>query len=362
VTIVDFRTRVCEQAPPCLSQESLKFAVQYCQDKEKTAEVHITRCLDLASLLDQYWTSRQTEEASIVNASPNADEDSPRTPPITRDDYLDQVQPLVRSCRQNIFQQDYAPFTPNKEDAAAWIQGQAAEPWRASSEEQARLSQMDQDLRTLHHEWRVRTGVEWRDDGGHDFLAYQDGEEGGVKTISLAGPDLWDEYPAMPPRKLLELQHSVENMADVTGFYKDRLVTYILTGIPPELPPIKATTSLTFHDLTDISRTQVTIDLLTGDVKDEELRQAYRQVRKRFSTTSKKRLPKNEEFLALVKQHGPVPQGRGSGAMAFWEIVRQAWNKKSGRTVWREPAAARKHYNRHATHTGRKRSRAMPRD
>jgi hypothetical protein len=317
------------------------------------AEQDVMGCLNLATFLDQFWIFRQAREAAGVNASPDADEDLPRTPLLTRDDYLDKLQPLVKSIRENIFQHDHAPFS-SKAAAAGWIKGKASEPWDAPPEEKARFYQLDHDLSTLHYEWRVRTGGEWREDGLTPFLAYQDGEEGGGKTIPLAGPDPWDEHPAMPSRVLLELQHAVENMADATGFYKDSLVTYILTGIPPELPPLKATTSVTFHDFTDISRTQVTIDLLTGDVTDKELRQVHRQYRKRFSTTRKKRLPKHEEFLALVKRYGPIPQGRGSGAMAFWEKIRQAWNKNNEREVWKDPAVARKHYDRLITRARKK--------
>jgi hypothetical protein len=151
----------------------------------------------------------------------------------------------------------------------------------------------------------------------------------------------------MPSQELIELQHAVENMYDATEFYKNSLVTYVLTGIPPELPPLKTTTSITHHEMTEISRTQGTIDILTGDVRFEELHQAYHQVRKRFSTTRKKRLSeKDAEFLALVKRHGPVPRERGSGAMAFWENVRQDWNKEQGYEPLKDAAAARKKYVR----------------
>jgi hypothetical protein len=322
---------------------------------------HIAACLNFADVLEGYWTFRRDREASGVNAGPDANEDLPRTPLLTRDDYLDKLQPLLKAIRQNIFQQDHAPFA-SIEAQATWIQDQASNSRRASREEQTRLYQIDDELRTLHLEWRARTGVEWRDDGGHDSLWYQDGK-GGVKAISLAGPDPWDEHPAMPSRILIELQHAVEHMADATGFYKDSLVTYILTDIPPDFPPLKVTRSGTFHDFTDISRTQVTMDFLTGDVSYEEVRQAHRQYRKSFSTTRTKRLSaEDEEFLALVKRHGPIPQGRGSGAMAFWETIRLAWNKRNGRQVWKDAGTARKHYHLMITRLGRKRSRATPRE
>ena len=289
-----------------------------------------------------------------MNAGPDADGDLPRTPLLTRDDCLDKLQPWVKSIRQNIFQQDHALFA-TKDAAAAWIKSKASEPRRATREEQTRLYQIDDGLRALHLEWRALTRVEWRDDGLHDCLAYQDGEEGGVKTISLAGPDPWHKHSAMPSRELVELQRTVDTMFDVTGFYKDSLVTYILTDIPPEWPPLRSTASVIFHDFTDISRTQVTIDLLTGDVTEKELRQTIRQSRKSLSTTRKKRLsPKDNDFLALVRQHGPVPRGRGSGAMTFWEEVRLAWNNKNEREVWKDPAVARKHYDRLITRARKK--------
>jgi hypothetical protein len=175
VTSVDFMRRVREQATPDLSEPSLEFAVRHLRSEGKIGERYLSTCLQIARWLEQYWTFRQAREASGVNASPDADEPLPRAPQLTRDDYLHKLQPLVKSIRQNIFQQDHAPFA-SKEAAAAWIQDKASQPRRASHEEQARLYQIDQDLRTSHHEWRARTRVEWRDDDRHDFLAYQDGK------------------------------------------------------------------------------------------------------------------------------------------------------------------------------------------
>jgi hypothetical protein len=133
------------------------------------------------------------------------------------------------------------------------------------------------------------------------------------------------------------------------------LVTYILTGIPPTLPRSTIAPLTRLHEFTGIFSRQVTVDYFTGDVPFEEHRQIYRQYRNVFSTMGKKRLSaENEEFLALVKRYGPVPQGRGSGAMAFWESVRQAWNKKNAREAWKEPAVARKHYGRLITRARKK--------
>ena len=352
MTIDKFMERLRDKAPPNLSQASLEFAVMHCRRAGTMAEKDITTCLKLAAAFEEYWTFRQDFEASGVNAGPDADEDLPRTPLLTRDDYLDKLQPWATSIRQNIFQQDHAPCA-SKEAAAAWIQDKASNPQRTSREEQARLSQIDDGMRALHLEWRALTGVEWRDDGGHDSLWYQDGEKGGLKTVSLAGPDPWDEHPAMPSRELIELQHAVDTMYDVTGFYKDSLVTYILTDMPPEWPPLRSTASMIFHEFTDISRFQVSLDFLTGDVPFEDQRRVYRQYRKSFSTRGKKRLgSKAEVVIALVKRHGPHPQGTGSGT--YWENIRQEFHKMCGRKVWKDRWAARKYYYRLITPARRK--------
>jgi hypothetical protein len=344
VTLKEFLSDVRAKAPPALSEASLKFSAGEYYREGKITGKHVIECIRDAIRLEKYRSFCLAQESEARESTSDGDEGLPQTPLLTRDDYLDKLQPFTKSVRQNIFQQDHAPFA-SKEAAAAWIQDKASNPRRASREEQARLSQIDDGLRALHLEWRALTGVEWRDDDGHDSLWYQDGEKGDLKTVSLAGPDPWDEHPAMPSRELIELQHTVDTMFDVTGFYKDSLVTYILTDIPPEWPPLRSTSSVIFHEFTGISRTQVAIDLLTGDVPDTEIRQTIRQYRKRFSTTRKKRLsPKDHDFLALVKRYGPVPRGRGSGAMAFWEKIRLAWNEKNRREVWKEAGTARKHY------------------
>jgi len=53
-----------------------------------------------------------------------------------------------------------------------------------------------------------------------------------------------------------------------------------------------------------------------------------------------------KEFLALVKAHGEIPRGRGSGAKTYWEAIRQAWNTQRGHEVWKKWDVARKHHGR----------------
>jgi hypothetical protein len=355
VTSDDFMSLVREQAKPGLSQASLEYAAREYRLKGTMSKADAIQCMKLATWLEGFWTFRLEEESKAVESPPNEDDAPEPTQVLTSDDLVHGLKPWAESFRQENFHRTDAPCPSSREAAAAWIQDKANRR-QVSGEEHAQLSQIDHDLRALHHEWRARTGVEWRDDGGHESLAYQDGE-GGVKTISLAGPDPRDEHPTMPSQELIELQRAVEHMYDTTKFYKDSLVTYILTGIQPTLPGFKVTQSITHHWMTDLSRLQVTLDFLAGDVKDTEIRQAYGQYRKKFSTTRKKRLsPQHAEFLALVKRHRPIPRGRGSNAKVFWENIRLEHHKKQGRNIWKDAWTVRRYYNRLITPAQKKRN------
>jgi hypothetical protein len=146
---------------------------------------------------------------------------------------------------------------------------------------------------------------------------------------------------------LAELQRVSEQIAEATGFSQASLVMYILCDIPPALPPLAVTAYTQWHESTGIPRRWITMDFSTGDVPVEEQRRVYREYRKTFATERKKRRrPDDEAFLALVRQYGQPPRGRGSGAMAFWENVRLEWNKARGRELWKTPNAARTHYYR----------------
>jgi hypothetical protein len=325
---------VRKKAPEGLSQYSLESAVAECRRHGKINAGAVDTCIGLAAFAESHWRLCHAREAQAIELSM-----------VMNDDLIRRLQPVVEATRKNIFGPCNPPFS-SKETMAAWIEKTAREPCPLSTEEKASLYQLQRDIRGKLLEWRARTGLDWRGGGARRFLFYERGEQGGVTALPLPDPNPWEEHPAVRS-PLAELQRAADDMADITGFSPASLVTYILTGIRPALCPLTSIVSQTCHEYTGILRRQVTLEFSTGDVSFEELRLVYGKYRKHFSTTRKKRLlPPDEEFLALVQQHGHPPKGKGSGAMAYWERVRQVWNQKRGKEVWKSPGVARTKYDR----------------
>jgi len=344
VTADEFMKRVRAKAPSAVSQYSIEYAVAQCREKGQITEVAVDPCIMVAVFVERYWHFRRAREAQAM-AAVSREDDPPSPAAVMSDDLIHRLGPEVEAIRKNIFGHADSPFS-SKDVMAAWIDKTARQPCPLSPEEKASLYQLQRDIRGKLLEWRARTGLDWREGGPRRFLSYEHGEEGGVTALPLPDPNPWEEHPAVRS-PLAELQRAAERMADVTGFSPASLVTYILTGIRPSLPPVVSIASEIWHEFTGILRRQATMEFLTGNVSFEEHRRIHRKYRKHFSTTRKKRLvPQDEEFRALVQQHGRPPEGRGSGAMAYWERVRRAWNQTRGTEDWKSPGVARTRYCR----------------
>jgi hypothetical protein len=345
VTSSEFTRRLLQEGASCgLSETSLEFAAMECRREGRTTERDIPIGLYYAARHDKYWAFRLQREAQ--GTEPMADEDDSRSPPgLTPDDLIHHIAPTVKAIRQQEFHRDDPPYR-SMEEAAPWIEQEARAPYRGSPEQKASEYALKCRIEQLLNEWSARTHLDWRGGDRTRFLTYERTNGTGTACLRLPDPDPDEEHPAVRS-PLARLQSAAVQMAEATGFSDPSLITYILTGIEPRLRPVMVSVRWQFHEGMDIYRQEMRENFLTGDVPFEEQRQIYRDYRAFFSTMRKKRLSaQDEDFLALVRQHGPVPQGRGSGAMAYWEDVRQKWNRKRGREVWKEAAAARKHYHR----------------
>ncbi len=114
------------------------------------------------------------------------------------------------------------------------------------------------------------------------------------------------------------------------GLEWNSLVFYVLTEIPPFVPPIEigiGSYSVMLPSGRYVEYREATVKIREGfDLT--YLRWMYKRLRSEMGLGKKKGLTvKHLQLYRLVKQKGEIP--RGKGTVAFWRSVLETWNKSN---------------------------------
>jgi hypothetical protein len=143
----------------------------------------------------------------------------------------------------------------------------------------------------------------------------------------------------------MTLDRAAEQMADVTGFSRPPIITYILTGKPPALTPFAVSCRAIWHESTGIFRRQPTIACYARDITYSDHRGIFKQIRKALNVTKKKVISEeDQQFQALVRRRGEPPKGRGT--KTYWAEFCMEWNSQEGVTKYLDGNGPRVRYQR----------------
>jgi hypothetical protein len=145
--------------------------------------------------------------------------------------------------------------------------------------------------------------------------------------------------PGTHKREIVE--QAAKELDEATRLSQSAVVAYLLVGIQPFV----SSAEIRVQDFTGLlpaggtfKRTQATIQVNWGELPAEQVKDIRREVRKVLNIQKVKRLTEEDQrLLELVKRLGGEPADRKT---AFWEGVRQEWNRAVGTqqyTAWRGP-------------------------
>ncbi|HSF32513.1 MAG TPA: hypothetical protein VLK82_18835 [Candidatus Tectomicrobia bacterium] len=137
------------------------------------------------------------------------------------------------------------------------------------------------------------------------------------------------------------VEQAAKDLAEATGLSQSAVAAYIVVGIHPFV----SSAEIRVQDFTGLlpaggtfKRTQATIEVNWGELPAKQVKDIRREVRKALNLQEVKRLTEEDQrLLELVKRLDGEP---ADGKTAFWERVRQEWNRSVGTqqyTTWRGP-------------------------
>jgi hypothetical protein len=260
---------------------------------------------------------------------------------ITSAERLDQIRPAVEAFRAAFFHGETTPpFEPSGSEArakfeavaraATWIteEGSKSPPGphpvealeRAEREAQipARQARAEYEVRLPRRRLRFL-----RPARSTETTVGRIGERGlTVGWVDVPGPPMdateaeilltREVHPeGVPPLWLLERR--CHCWAEETGFRPWDLVTFVLTGLPPVLPPARVTVqtwpTLEFH-----------LQVLAGDVTEQTLFDLLRRARREHRVRRRKPLQaRHEKLRAAVARYGGPPTPRLQ--INFWRTI-----------------------------------------
>lgn len=254
------------------------------------------------------------------------------TPSVTADFVAERVKPWIEEVRQRLFHSETAPFS-RIEDAQMW--------W---DEAEKRMDEWSKSV----DEWISRTD-EWpgteRMDVGENRSAGRPPEPWPLlKPSERHAPP---PVPKAPPRAeedeqlraYIGLLYDGVEISDVTGFTLKSVKMWILAGAAPLLPTYTLGILNRSHALPDGTHVSNRFARVTvrGELKFEDLRALYGEIKRRLGTRGSKRPTKKQlEVYRLVTRNGDTPPHEGK--VAFWERKKDEWNRehpKDKYTTWK---------------------------
>jgi hypothetical protein len=149
---------------------------------------------------------------------------------------------------------------------------------------------------------------------------------------------------------LAKLEQACHEIAEAIGFDKADVIAWILADDKPTMPSIRMHTEFKelklLNKMTLKNRTVVIEILEPEHLSYDQLKDIYRAIREDFNVTRVKALTvAHQHLLDIVKRLGGIPAKHGTKS-AFWEQVRQAWNREVGREEYTEWRPLERKYNR----------------
>ena len=300
-------------------------------------------------------------EAILANVTPTGRRETTHTetkPSVTTQFLADQIKPWIEDIRQTLFYSRSAPFN-RIEDAQTWWDDLI----KRFNEWHSRLDEWHSRVDEWHR--RMDEGDEWRKrrEQRHDPW----GMEGLWSVMRKKYPqismsidmDEWKKLPLDHPARLeageppeldeqvmvlTTLVDPIFEVSKATDFTLASVTMHILANAPLVLPPLSYGIIDRPYSLPSGSsiRKRFATVTIRSDVTFEELRSAYRSIRRELGITrSKSHTTKHLQLYQIVRERGNVP--RGKGTVAFWESVRHEWNERYAKpkyTTWKGVKAA----------------------
>jgi hypothetical protein len=149
---------------------------------------------------------------------------------------------------------------------------------------------------------------------------------------------------------LAKLEDAAHKIADTAGFSKRDVIAWILADQKPTIPPLRMHNEykeLKLPDERTLRNHYVVIEILEPEhLTYYHLKQIYHSIREDFNVTRVKALTVNHQrLLDIVRRLGGVPAKHGTKS-AFWEQVRQAWNREERREQYSQWRPLERQYKR----------------
>jgi hypothetical protein len=146
------------------------------------------------------------------------------------------------------------------------------------------------------------------------------------------------------------LARATRELAHLTGCVQVDLVAHVLADTPLHRPAYRMSSHSSI--LRGRERYRHVVIEVRAPMTYAQDRACQRQIRQLFDRQKMKALTQDDqEFLTMIDaaiqaHNGQLPQGRGSGAAAFWDRVAQQWNTRRGQRVYRDWNGPKRRYTR----------------
>ena len=300
---------------------------------------------------NQFFNLRDIDglaEAILAKVPPTGRRETTHTetkPSVTTQFLADQIKPWIEDIRQTVFRSKSAPFN-HIEDAQIWWDDarKGVDEWYSRLDEwDSRVDEWDSRV----DEWDKKRRGGW----GSPWLAMRKRYPLIKKDIDI---DMWKTLPLDHPARLEageppELDEQAKaygalldpiiKVCEATGFTVASVIMHILANASLVLPPLSYGITDRTYSLPSNSSIRKRFATITirSDVTFEELRSAYRSIRRELGITrSKSHTTEHLQLYQIVRERGSIPSGKGT--VAFWKSVMQEWNKrypKAKYTTWK---------------------------
>jgi hypothetical protein len=316
----DFDAEVDKRVSQELPREALARAKAFHVQQGKTrSQGDVTECIELAGAFAEVIGGNKDsakEESLHQRLTPHTTDMEAQSAERAR-----AIFSRVQQVRQQLFGTEQPPFG-SQADAERWLEEEATRQVRSDE-----IASLRTEIQGMMGKWARLTG-------GH--LGF------GLNVLPFARQDRIDKITIKSPGALAVLETETRRMANATGFSQPSVVAYVLTDVTPILAPYTVSLSVPLLNEFDVLHIPIIITYNKRDITDTEIREMRREIRQLWNSEKEKRLGDHALILRdIVEECGPEPE---KGKMAYWQRIKQEFNRRTGGNRYGSGKAAKKAY------------------
>jgi hypothetical protein len=314
-----FHEGVRQAAGRDVPSEAVKEAVGYFVGLGRTSFEDEGACADLAARIALFPPSagRKKKAAQTMLTAGIL---------IESDQFIDAMMPIIEAFRKEVFKTAKPPFPMSLEKAAQWIEKEAKRGFGASIRDKKRGGKLVVGIMKDIAICNQLLGAEYQLGRVFRQIHY-------LKPVQDNGKQIQQVFKVevKPYSNVGKLESMTRKLGQQTGFTRQALVAFALTGLRPILAPVHVTVHQRYLG-SELRRNSVVITVNSRDLTGPQLLDAYRGFREEVNLLNAKPISnRDREFLELMRGFCNEPSVRKVGdesIKAFWKRVQSKWNRQ----------------------------------